>query len=105
MARHPFNRGCIEQVGIIFPSPPQFSPVFGQGKGQIEPGAVGLQHIRLNFQAGIPGRLAGGVLQHQHHLEKRGVARVLLGSQFLHQTLERKILMGIGSRHGFPHPP
>ena len=44
------------------------------------------------------------ILQHEHHLENRGMAETALGLQLVHQLLERQILVRIRSQRRLTHP-
>ena len=93
MAEHPGDGLALKQVEVVFQRRAEPLGCFHQGEGQIELGSAAVHVDRLELQLRQLPRCHRRVLQHEHDLEKGIAAEGSFRLQFLHQFLERQILM------------
>ena len=105
MAEHPGDGLALKQVEVVFQRRAEPLGCFHQGEGQIELGSAAVHVDRLQLQPRQLPRCHRRVLQHEHDLEKGIAAEGSFRLQFLHQFLERQILMSKCAERVFAHTP
>ena len=105
MAEHSRDGVALKKVGVIFQRGTQSLRCGRHRQGQIELGRAAVHVDRLQLQPRHLCRRRRRVLQDKHGLEKRIAVQASLRLQFLHQFLERQILMGKRAERVFAHTP
>ncbi len=97
----PHRDGVVERGRVL---EARGEPVLrlAQAQEQVELRRAGVERQRRERQARQLEARIGGVLERQHHLEKRRVRQVPRRRQLLHHLLERQVLVRVGRHRGLP---
>ncbi len=98
----PFDRLGVEQVGAVLDGQVQPVRTWQELEDQVEPGRRAGQLLLGDPQAADFPRPHHRVLQHHQRLHQRGAARVPVRLQFLHQPVERHLVVAERVQHGLP---
>ena len=105
VAEHPPNGRVLKKVGAVVAMTGERALLLFDAESEVEFRGPRFHWNRIQGQPPEGQWLGSSALEGHHDLEQRVTAQVALGPQFLHQLLERKVLMGVGSQRNLPNPP
>ncbi len=103
MGHQALDRCLVEEIGGVLERARDSTGARGQRQRQVELGGGATAPHPPALQAGERDRLAGRVLEHEHHLEERGAPHVALRVDLLDQVLEGHVLVRVRAQAGLFH--
>src|SRR5262249_45583190 len=103
MARHLLHPPPVEQVPVVDPVEPDLLLPLQGVRLQVEAHTQLASSYRLYSQPLHPPLYLRRILQRKDHLEERRRVQAPWRREFLHQSLERRVLMLIGLERHPPH--
>ena len=102
---HPLDAIPVEQLRAVLEERDQSVGGLLHREREVELGGDAVELEQLHAQAVEGGRGEGRVLEDEHCLHQRLAVEAALGSERLHQLLERHVLLGIGVERRPPDAP
>ena len=99
-----FDGARVEQIGVVLVPELEARRLVDRDQRQLELGGARIDRYPRDFEAGQPQTVLAGIVQHERHLQPRGLAGPAFDRERLHHLLEGQLLMGQGVERHLLHP-